>query len=75
MHGAPSSDDKPQHMPSPEESRAWLAQKLVHDGFPLMAGDVVMTGTFFAMQPAAPGDQVEVIAEGLGRCAVSFAGS
>lgn len=59
---------------SPLNALAWLAARLVADGMPLMAGDVVMTGTFFAMQPAAPGDQIEVIAEGLGRCAVSFAG-
>lgn len=58
---------------SPLNALAWLAGKLVADGLPLKAGDVVMTGTFFAMQPAAPGDQVEVIADGLGRCAVSFA--
>ena len=59
---------------SPLNALAWLATRLVQDGMPLMAGDVVMTGTFFGMQPAAPGDQIEVIAEGLGRCAVSFAG-
>ncbi len=59
---------------SPLNALAWLARKLAADGLPLMAGEVVMTGTFFAMQPAAPGDEIEVIAEGLGRCAVSFAG-
>ncbi|HLT78239.1 MAG TPA: fumarylacetoacetate hydrolase family protein [Ferrovibrio sp.] len=58
---------------SPLNALAWLAARLVTDGQPLKAGDVVMTGTYFAMQPAAPGDQIEVIAEGLGRCSVSFA--
>lgn len=59
---------------SPLNALAWLAAKLVQDGLPLKAGDVVMTGTFFAMVPAAPGDQIEVHAESLGRCAVGFAG-
>lgn len=59
---------------SPLNALAWLAAKSVQDGLPLKAGEVVMTGTFFAMLPAAPGDQIEIDAEGLGRCAVSFAG-
>ncbi|WP_330890930.1 2-keto-4-pentenoate hydratase [Ferrovibrio sp.] len=58
---------------SPLNALAWLAAKLVADDLPLKAGDVVMTGTFFAMLPAAPGDQVEVAAEGLGKCTVGFA--
>ncbi len=58
---------------SPLHALAWLAGKLVQDEMPLQAGDVIMTGTYFAMQAAAPGDQFEVIADGLGRCAVSFA--
>lgn len=58
---------------SPLHALAWLAGKLVADEMPLHAGDVIMTGTYFAMQGAAPGDQFEVIADGLGRCAVSFA--
>jgi 2-keto-4-pentenoate hydratase len=58
---------------SPLHALAWLAGKLVQDEMPLHAGDVIMTGTYFAMQGAAPGDQFDVIAEGLGRCAVSFA--
>ena len=58
---------------SPLHALAWLAGKLVQDEMPLKAGDVIMTGTYFAMQAAAQGDQFEVIAEGLGRCAVSFA--
>ncbi len=58
---------------SPLHALAWLAGKLVQDEMPLHAGDVIMTGTYFAMQAAAPGDQFEVIADGLGRCAVSFA--
>lgn len=58
---------------SPLHALAWLAAKLVADEMPLHAGDVIMTGTYFAMQAAAPGDRFEVDAEGLGRCAVSFA--
>jgi 2-keto-4-pentenoate hydratase len=58
---------------SPLHALAWLAGKLVQDEMPLKAGDVVMTGTYFAMQAAAPGDQFEIEADALGRCAVGFA--
>jgi 2-keto-4-pentenoate hydratase len=58
---------------NPLHALAWLAGRMVQDEMPLKAGDVIMTGTFFAMLPASPGDQIEVNAEGLGRCAVSFA--
>lgn len=58
---------------SPLHALAWLAGRLVLDEMPLKAGDVIMTGTYFAMQPASPGDQFEVIADGLGRCSIGFA--
>lgn len=58
---------------SPLHALAWLAGKLVQDEMPLKAGDVIMTGTYFAMQAASAGDRFEIEAEGLGRCAVSFA--
>lgn len=58
---------------SPLHALAWLAGKLVQHEMPLHAGDVIMTGTYFAMQAASPGDRFEIEAEGLGRCAVSFA--
>lgn len=57
---------------SPLHALAWLAARMVTDEMPLKAGDVIMTGTYFAMQAAAPGDVFEIEAEGLGRCAVSF---
>lgn len=57
---------------SPLHALAWLAGRLVLDEMPLKAGDVIMTGTYFAMQAAGSGDQFEVVAEGLGRCAVGF---
>lgn len=58
---------------SPLHALAWLAGRLVLDEMPLKAGDVIMTGTYFAMQAASAGDRFEVVSEGLGRCAVSFA--
>jgi 2-keto-4-pentenoate hydratase len=58
---------------NPLHALAWLAGRLMRDEMPLKAGDVIMTGTYFAMQAAAPGDQFEIAAEGLGRCAVGFA--
>lgn len=58
---------------NPLHALAWLAAKLGAEEMPLEAGDVIMTGTFFAMLPAKPGDHVEIVAEGLGRCEVSFA--
>jgi 2-keto-4-pentenoate hydratase len=57
---------------SPLHALAWLAARLVVDEMPLKAGDVIMTGTYFAMQAAAPGDSFEIEADGLGHCAVSF---
>jgi len=58
---------------SPLHALAWLAGRCRRDGLPLRAGETIMTGTFFAMQPAAPGDRFETVAEGLGRCEVGFA--
>lgn len=57
----------------PLAALAWLAARLVSDEMPLRAGEVVMTGTFFGMHPAAPGDRVAIDAPGLGRCEVEFA--
>jgi 2-keto-4-pentenoate hydratase len=57
---------------NPLHALAWLAARMVGDEMPLKAGDVIMTGTYFAMQAAAPGDVFEIEAERLGRCAVSF---
>lgn len=58
---------------NPLHALTWLAGRMVADEMPLKAGDVIMTGTYFPMQPASPGDQFEVIAEGLGRCSIGFA--
>lgn len=58
---------------SPLHALAWLAARMVSDEMPLKAGDTIMTGTYFAMQVAAPGDVFEIEVDGLGRCAVSFA--
>lgn len=57
---------------NPLHALAWLAGRLMLDEMPLKAGDVIMTGTYFAMQAATPGDVFEIEAAGFGRCSVAF---
>jgi 2-keto-4-pentenoate hydratase len=56
----------------PFAALAWLAGDCVALGQPLRAGELIMTGTFFAMQPAVAGDAFELDAGAFGRCEVRF---
>lgn len=56
----------------PFAALAWLAGDCVALGQPLRAGELVMTGTFFPMQPALAGDAFELDAGDFGRCTVTF---
>lgn len=58
----------------PFAALAWLAGDCVALGQPLRAGELIMTGTFFPMQPAAAGDAFELEAREFGRCEVRFTG-
>ncbi len=51
----------------------WLANTLVRVGRPLRAGDVVLSGAWGPLVPAASGDVLEVCITGLGTVEVVFA--
>lgn len=50
----------------------WLARNLVERGWPLRAGDYVMSGAFAPMLPVAAGARVQVDMAGIGSVSVSF---
>ncbi len=45
---------------NPIRSVLWLARKMKEQGTPLQAGELVLSGSFIAMQPIEPGDRIEV---------------
>ena len=53
---------------NPLNSIVWLAGKLGAYGRGLKAGEIVMTGSFTRQFPIAPGDTIETVFSGLGRC-------
>ncbi len=58
----------------PFNAGVWLAQKMIEEGTPLQAGDIVMTGALGPMVPLAPGDVVVASMSGLGEVSMSRAG-
>ncbi len=57
---------------SPLNATIWLARKMIDEGAPLRAGDVILTGALGAMTEVAPGDVVRAEFGGLGTVSVSF---
>jgi 2-keto-4-pentenoate hydratase len=57
---------------SPLNAVAWLARRMVEIGRPLMAGDIILSGSLGPVVKVAPGDEVEVTIEGLGAARVTF---
>ncbi len=57
----------------PFNAGLWLAQKMIEQGTPLQAGDIVMTGALGPMVALAPGDQVVAKMSGLGEVSMSRA--
>jgi 2-keto-4-pentenoate hydratase len=57
---------------NPLNAVKWLAQVMARAGRPLQSGDVVLSGAFGPMLPAAPGDVFEGRIDGLGRVGVRF---
>ncbi len=56
----------------PFDAVTWLANTLVRVGRPLCAGDVVLSGAWGPLVPAAPGDELEVRISGLGAVRAVF---
>jgi 2-oxopent-4-enoate/cis-2-oxohex-4-enoate hydratase len=56
----------------PARAVAWLANTLGKYGIPLMAGEVILSGSMGAMLPVAKGDYVRMTVSGLGTAEARF---
>lgn len=56
----------------PFDAVTWLANTMVRVGSPLRAGDIVLSGAWGPLVPAAPGDSLEVRISGLGSVRAVF---
>ncbi|MCL2716319.1 MAG: 2-oxopent-4-enoate hydratase [Alphaproteobacteria bacterium] len=57
----------------PASAVAWLANTLGSLGIPLLAGEVVLSGSLATLVPVAAGDCLRVSIGGLGECSIRFA--
>ncbi len=57
---------------SPLACVAWLAETLGRFGVPLLAGEIVLSGSLVPLEPVRPGDRMRVTIGGLGTAEVSF---
>lgn len=57
----------------PYHAGLWLARRMITEGTPLRAGDVVMSGALGPMKDLAPGSTAVAVIEGLGTVSVSRA--
>jgi 2-keto-4-pentenoate hydratase len=56
----------------PREALTWMANEVLRQGWPLQAGDVIMTGASAPPVPVHAGDAVQAVFDGLGTVAVRF---
>jgi 2-oxopent-4-enoate/cis-2-oxohex-4-enoate hydratase len=57
---------------SPLACVAWLADTLGGFGVPLLAGEIILSGSLVPLEPVRPGDRMRVTIGGLGTAAVQF---
>lgn len=57
---------------SPLTAVAWLANTLGAYGVPLLAGEIILSGSLVPLAPAAPGDVFETRIDGLGTAIIRF---
>ena len=57
---------------NPAEAVAWLANTLGAQGVRLDAGDIILSGSLVPLEPAVPGDEFEMVLEGVGTCVARF---
>ncbi|MBY5991628.1 fumarylacetoacetate hydrolase family protein [Ferrimonas balearica] len=57
---------------NPLTAVAWLANTLGELGIPLLAGEVILSGSWVPLEPVVAGDRFELTIDGLGTCAVQF---
>lgn len=58
---------------SPLTAVAWLANTLGAYGVPLLAGEIILSGSLVPLAPAVPGDLFETWIDGLGSASIRFA--
>ena len=51
---------------------AWLANTLGRFGIPLLAGEVILSGSWVPLEAVAPGDRMDMTIDGVGSLAVVF---
>lgn len=57
---------------APENAVAWLANTLGEYGIPLLAGEIVLSGSLVPLAPASAGDHFTMSIDGLGSAEVRF---
>ena len=56
----------------PANAVAWLANALGQLGVPLLAGEVILSGSLATLVPVKVGDHLRVVISGLGECSIRF---
>jgi len=57
---------------SPLTAVAWLANTLGEKDVPLLAGDIILSGSLVPLENAVPGDRFDMVLEGIGEASIAF---